>query len=71
MALVCVRSHALDVSVWSIDDACDVSFLFVVSIRDIYNRLTFGLHVNKVLLRRDRVILNALLECLIFNIYFL
>lgn len=46
-------------------------FLFVVSIRDIYNRLTFGLHVNKVLLRRDRVILNALLECLIFNIYFL
>lgn len=24
MALVCVRSHALDVSVWSIDDACDV-----------------------------------------------
>lgn len=71
MALVCVRSHALDVSVWSIDDACDVWFLFVVSIRDIYNRLTFGLHVNKVLLRRDRVILNALLECLIFNIYFL
>lgn len=46
-------------------------FLFVVSIRDIYNRLTFGLHVNKVLLRRDRVILIALLECLIFNIYFL
>ena len=46
-------------------------FLFVVSIRDIYNRLTFGLHVNRVLLRRDRVILNALLECLIFNIYFL
>ena len=46
-------------------------FLFVVSIRDIYNRLTFGLHVNKVLLRRDRVILNALWECLIFNIYFL
>ena len=46
-------------------------FLFVVSIRDIYNRLTFGLHVNMVLLRRDRVILNALLECLIFNIYFL
>ena len=46
-------------------------FLFVVSIKDIYNRLTFGLHVNKVLLRRDRVILNALLECLIFNMYFL
>ena len=46
-------------------------FLFVVSIRDVYNRLTFGLHVNKVLLRRDRVILNALWECLIFNIYFL
>lgn len=45
-------------------------FLFVVSIRYIYNGLTFGLHVNKVLLRRDRVILNALLECLIFNIYF-
>ena len=44
---------------WSIDDACDVPslrFLFVVSIRAIYNRLTFGLHENKVLRRRDRVI---------------
>lgn len=65
MALVHVRSHALDVSVWSTDDTCDVpylKFLFVVSIRYIYNWLTFGLHVNKVLLRIDREILNALLK---------
>ena len=67
MALVRVRSHVLDVSVWSTDDTCDAMrcdamFLFVVSIRYIYNWLTFGLHVNKVLLRRDREILNALLK---------
>ena len=65
MALVHVRCNALDVSVWSTDDTCDVpylKFLFVVSIRYIYNRLTFGLHVNKVLLRRDREILNAWLK---------
>lgn len=65
MALVHVRSNALDVSVWSTDDTCDVpylKFLFVVGIRYIYNWLTFGLHVNKVLLRRDREILNALLK---------